>query len=75
MQLQSRAEALDRELGLSQTTLERHEVADQVLRREITERKAVMDAQLEQIRVKCPARDFNLDSIHSDLNMNGFGFN
>ena len=52
MQLQSRAEALDRELGLSQTTLERHEVADQVLRREITERKAVMDAQLEQIRVK-----------------------
>jgi hypothetical protein len=24
---------------------------------------------------RCPAGDFSLDSIHSDLNMNGFGFN
>jgi len=52
VQLQRRAEALERELGLYQTTLQQQEVADRLLRPEITERKAVMDAQLEQIRVK-----------------------
>jgi hypothetical protein len=46
VQLKSRADEL------YQTTLELQEVADHVLRREIKERKAGIDAQLEQIRVK-----------------------
>jgi hypothetical protein len=43
---------LYRELGLYQTTLELQGVADHLLRREIKERKAVIDAELEQIRIK-----------------------
>jgi hypothetical protein len=52
VQLKSRADELYRELGLYQTTLELQGVADHVLRREIKERKAVIDAELEQLRVK-----------------------
>jgi hypothetical protein len=52
VQLKSRADALYRELGLDQSKLEMQGVADHVLRREIKERKAVIDAELEQIRVK-----------------------
>src|SRR5437763_3499415 len=52
VQLKSRADELYRELGLYQTTLELQGVADHVLRREIKERKTVIDAELEQIRVK-----------------------
>jgi len=52
VQLKSRADELYRELGLYQTTLELQGVADHVLRREIRERKTVIDAELEQIRVK-----------------------
>lgn len=52
MQLKSRADELYRELGRYQTTLELQGVADHVLRREIKERKAVIDTELEQIRVK-----------------------
>jgi len=52
VQLKSRANELFRELGLYQTTLELQGVADHVLRREIKERKAVIDAELEQLRVK-----------------------
>jgi hypothetical protein len=52
VQHNSRADELYRELGLYQTTLELQGVADYVLRREIKERKAVIDAELEQIRVK-----------------------
>src|SRR6266699_7059878 len=52
VQLQRRAGEVERELGLYQTTLQQQEVADRLLRPEITERKAVIDAQLEQIRVK-----------------------
>jgi hypothetical protein len=51
-QLKSRADELYRELGLYQTTLELQGVADYVLRREIKARKAVIDAELEQLRVK-----------------------
>jgi hypothetical protein len=51
-QLKSRADELYRELGHYQTTLELQGVADHLLRREIKERKAVIDAELEQIRVK-----------------------
>ena len=47
-----RADELYRELGLYQSTLELRGVADYVLRREIKERKAVIDAELEQIRAK-----------------------
>ena len=47
-----RANELYRELGLYQSTLELQGVADHVLRREIKERKAVIDAELEQIRAK-----------------------
>jgi len=47
-----RADELYRELGLYQTSLELQGVADPVLWREIKERKAVIDAELEQIRVK-----------------------
>jgi hypothetical protein len=43
---------LYRELGLYQSTLELQGVADHELRREIKERKAVIDAELEQIRAK-----------------------
>ena len=52
VQLKSRVDELYRELGLYQTTLELQGVADHVLRREIKERKPVIDAELEQIRVK-----------------------
>jgi hypothetical protein len=48
----SRADELYRELGLYQSTLEQQGMADYVLRREIRERKAVIDTELEQIRVK-----------------------
>jgi hypothetical protein len=51
-QHKSRADELYRELGLYQTTLELQEVADHVVRREIKERKAVIDAELEQRRTK-----------------------
>jgi hypothetical protein len=48
-QHKSRADELYRELGVYQSTLELQEVADHVLRREIKARKAVIDAELEQI--------------------------
>jgi hypothetical protein len=48
----SRSNELYRELGLYQSTLELQEVADHVLRREVRERKAVIDAELEQIGAK-----------------------
>ena len=51
-QLKSRSDELYRELGLYQSTLELQGVADHVLRREIKARKAVIDAELEQIRTK-----------------------
>ncbi len=47
-----RADELYRELGLYQTTLELQGVADYVLRREIKERKTVIDTELEQLRAK-----------------------
>jgi chromosome segregation ATPase len=47
-----RADELYRELGSYQSALELQGVADYVLRREIKERKAVIDAELEQIRAK-----------------------
>jgi hypothetical protein len=52
VQLKSRADELYRDLGLYQTSLEMQGVADHVLRREIKERKAVIDAELEQLRIK-----------------------
>jgi hypothetical protein len=52
VQFKSRADELYRELGLYQTTLEMQEVPDHLLRREIKERKAVIDAELEQLRAK-----------------------
>lgn len=52
VQYKSRADELYRELGLHQTTLEMQGGADHLLRREIKERKAVIDAELEQIRIK-----------------------
>ena len=48
----SRSKELYQELWAYQRTLEEQEVADYVLRREIKERKAVADAELEQLRVK-----------------------
>ncbi len=51
-QHKSRADELYRELGLYQSTLELQEVADHVLRRQIRERKAVIEAELEPIRTK-----------------------
>lgn len=51
-QHKSRADELYRELGLYQSTLELQEVADHVLRRQIKERKAIIDAELELIRAK-----------------------
>ena len=48
----SRADELYRELGLFQSTLELQGMADYVLRREIKERKAVIDTELEQLRAK-----------------------
>ncbi len=47
-----RADELYRELGLYQTTLELQAMDDYALRREIKERKAVIDAELEQIGAK-----------------------
>jgi len=52
VQLKDRTDKLYRELGQYQTTLELQEVADHILRREIKARKAVIDAELEQIRAK-----------------------
>jgi hypothetical protein len=52
VQLKSRADTLYRELGRYQATLELQGVADHLLRREIKERKAVIDVELEQIRIK-----------------------
>jgi hypothetical protein len=51
-QLKSRADELYRELDRYQTTLELQEVGDHVLRREIKERKAIIDTELEQMRSK-----------------------
>ena len=51
-QFKSRADELYRELGRYQTTLEMQGVADHALRRDLKERKAVIDAELEQIRSK-----------------------
>jgi hypothetical protein len=48
----SRSDGLYRELGLYQTTLELQGVADYVLRRQIKERQAVIEAELEPIRAK-----------------------
>jgi hypothetical protein len=48
----SRSQTLYRELGLYQSTLESQEVADYMLRRQVKERKAVIDAELEQIGSK-----------------------
>ncbi len=48
----SRSNELYRELGLYQSTLEEQGVADYVLRRQIKERKTVIDAELEQIGAK-----------------------
>ena len=47
-----RADELNRELALYQATLELQEVADYALRRQIKERKAVIQAELEPIRAK-----------------------
>ncbi len=46
--IKSRADTLYRELCLHQTTLEMQGMADHLLRREIKERKAVIDAELDQ---------------------------
>ncbi len=51
-ELKSRADEQYRELGVYQSTLELQEVADHVLRREVKARKAIIDAELEQIRAK-----------------------
>jgi len=48
----SRSDELYRELGLYQTTLELQGLADYVLRRQIKERQAVIEAELEPIRAK-----------------------
>jgi hypothetical protein len=48
----SRSDVLYRELGLYQSTLELQGVADYVLRREIRERKAIIEAELEPMRAK-----------------------
>jgi len=48
----SRSKELYQELWAYQHTLEEQGVADYVLRREIKERKAVVDAELEPLRVK-----------------------
>ncbi len=48
----SRSKELYQELWVYQRTLEEQEVADYVLRRQVKERKAVADAELEQLRVK-----------------------
>jgi hypothetical protein len=48
----SRADELYRELGLYQSSLELQGMADYLLRRKIKERKAVIDAKLEQLRAK-----------------------
>jgi hypothetical protein len=51
-QLKSRTDELYRELGVYQRALELQEVADHLLRREIRARKAVIEAELEQMRAK-----------------------
>jgi len=48
----SRSKELYQDLWAYQRTLEEQGVADYVLRREVKERKAVADAELEQLRVK-----------------------
>ena len=47
-----RSKELYQELWAYQRTLEEQGVADHVLRREVKERKAIADAELEQLRVK-----------------------
>jgi hypothetical protein len=51
-QLNARADQLYRDLNHRQDKLAAEGVADHLLRREIKERKAVVDAELEQMRVK-----------------------
>ncbi len=51
-QLNARSDKLYRELNHRQDELVAQGMADHLLRREIKERKAVIDAELEQIRVK-----------------------
>ncbi len=48
----SRSKELYQDLWAYQRTLEEQEVADHVLRREVKERKAVADAELEQLRIQ-----------------------
>jgi len=48
----SRSKELYRELGLYQSTLEEQGVADYLLRRQVKERKDVVEAELEPIRIK-----------------------
>ena len=48
----SRSKELYQDLWAYERTLEEQEVADHVLRREVKERKAVADAELEQLRSK-----------------------
>ncbi len=48
----SRSKELYQELWAYQRTLEEQGIADHVLRREVKERKAVADAELEQLRIK-----------------------
>jgi len=47
-----RADEQYRELGLYQSTLEQQGMADYMLRREVKERKTIIDAELEQIGAK-----------------------
>jgi hypothetical protein len=49
---QSRSKESYRELGMYQSTLEEQGVTDYLLRQQMKERKAVVDAELEPIRVK-----------------------
>jgi len=48
----SRSKELYQDLWEYQRTLERQGVADHMLRREVKERKAIADAELEQLRIK-----------------------
>ena len=48
----SRSKELYQELWAYQRTLEEQGIADHVLRREVKERKAVADAELEELRIK-----------------------
>ena len=48
----SRSKELYQDLWAYQRTLEEQGVANHVLRREVKERKAIADAELEQLRIK-----------------------